>query len=90
MTEPVNTQYARDFADAGDRYNGAEVRNWVIPMSYEIDRLRAERDTLAALLRESAEFWWEYMALNEEGQSEREVDADELLVRISDALGELR
>ena len=38
----VDTKAARNFAEGGDRYTGAEVRLWVHNLADEVDRLRAE------------------------------------------------
>lgn len=49
-------------------------------------RLMAERDALAALLREAHEFWAHYSSLNEGAQDDMNAERHEMLGKMSDAL----
>ena len=43
----IDTKTAREFAEGGDRYTGAEVRVWVHDLCDNLDALRAKRSDAA-------------------------------------------
>ena len=43
----IDTKIAREFAEGGDRYTGAEVRVWVHDLCDNLDALRAALERIA-------------------------------------------